>query len=206
MEKSIALNIIYLPDEQTRNKAIELSQKLATELFTEFVLNPQNPLPHITIYQALFPTKNLEKIKEFIKDLSSDIKAFEIEMNGFWVNVVRGFVWWNCVKIDQLVKIHLETLEKLNPLREGLVSEGLKTYPGTDDDKNDIENYGSLLVGKRYTPHITITGLKNADNDKKVLEILGNQTNSFRAKSISIGYLGNHGTVTEIIESFSLLS
>lgn len=205
MDESVALNIVYLPDGITRKKAIEFSEKVGSKLPTEFVLG-QDTIPHITIYQALFPTKNISNVKDVIRKIAAKTGFFEIEMNEFVVNVVKGFVWWNCQKTEQLTKIHLETIEKLNPLREGLVSEVLKNYPATEADKKDIENYGSLLIGNRYTPHLTITALKNSYDGEKALEILGEASSNFRVDRIALGYLEKHGTVAEIIEEFPLAS
>ncbi len=201
MEESTSLNIIYLPDEITRQKAIELSEKVASKLPAEFVLG-QGAIPHITIYQALFPTKNIEKIKDVVRQIASQSTPFEIEMSEFVANVVLGFVWWNCIKTDNIEKIYSEVIEKANPLREGLIPEGLKNYQGPEEKKREIQNYGSL----QNHPHITISRLKNNDDGQKALDILGEKEDSvFKVDKIALGLMGDHGTVTEIIEEFTLL-
>lgn len=205
MEESTSLNIIYLPDEATRNKAIEISRKVSSQLPTEFTLG-QDRYPHITIYQARFPNKNIGQLKKIIDEIAHKTRLFEIEMCPFAINVVRGFVWWNCIKTDDLARTHLETISRVNPLREGLVPEGLKTYPATEGDKKDIKNYGSLLVGEHYFPHITITRLKNSEDKEKAQGILGEGEYSvFGVDKIVLGQMGDHGTVTEIIEEFPLV-
>lgn len=206
MEESTALNIIYLPDEATRNKAIELSRKILSDLPVEFILG-QGTIPHITIYQASFPTRNLQRVKEIVKEISSEIEPFQVEMGPFFVNVVRGFVWWNCIKSDQLVRVHWKTIDSLNPLREGLIPATLKNYPATEEEEMELKNYGAFLMGKRYPPHITLTRLKNPEDEKRVFKILGKEERSvFTADKIAIGLMGDHGTVTEIIEEFPLAS
>ncbi len=197
----IALNIVYLPDEPTRNKTIELSQKLAARLPTEYILNPKNPLPHITIYQGLFPIKNQEKVKEVIKQIASQIKPFEITLTEFVIGVVKSFVWWNCLKTSRLAQIQKVVVEKANPLREGLIPEVIKTYQVSIEEKNQIKKCGSIIS----PPHITISRLKNPDDGEKVLKILGEGEHSvFRVDRIALGHMGDHGTVTGIIESFPL--
>lgn len=207
MEDSEALNIVYLPDDSTRRKAIELSERLASRLSIEFTLG-KDKHPHITIYQARFPTKNVEKLKEVIRQIVSKTRLFEIKMAEFLANVgVPGFIWWTAKKSDQLLKVHWKILDSVNPLREGLIPEGLKNYPAKEEDKMEIENYGSLLVGKRHQPHITITRIKNLSDGQKALKILGKEEHStFTADKIALGYLGDHGTVTGIIEEFALAS
>lgn len=206
MEESTSLNIIYLPNEATQNKAIEISRKVSSQLPTEFTLG-QDRHPHITIYQARFPNKNIKKLKDIIREIAEKTEPFEIEMGPFVVNAVRGFVWWNCLKTETLTRVHLEMIERANSLREGLIPEGLKNYPTAGDEKKDIENYGSLLVGGHYPPHITPTRLKNPKDGEKALEILGEREYStFEVDRIALGRMGDHGTVTAIIEEFPLAS
>ncbi len=195
-----------MPDGITRQKAIELAYKISSKLPVEFVLG-QGTIPHITIYQATFPNKNIEKLKDIVREIASQTTPFEIEMGPFLANVgVPGFVWWNCIKTDIMNKVHLEIIDRANPLREGLVPDNLKNYSGPEIGKKEIEGYGSLLVKERYSPHITITRIKNPDDSDKVMNILGEEKSEFKADKIVLGYLGDHGTVTGIIEDFPLLS
>lgn len=205
MEDSLTLNIVFLPDEATREKAIEMSRKVAENLPVEFVLG-QGTIPHITIYQAMFPNKNLGKVKGIIRDLASKMGPFQVEMGQFWVNAVRGFVWWNCLKTDQLSEIHWKFIKETNNLREGLIPDSLKAYRiKGEQDKMEIKNYGALFAGARYTPHLTITALKNPDDEQKAYEILGKEKESlFTVDKISLGSLGPYGTVTGIIEEFPI--
>ena len=207
MEESTSLNIIYLPDEATRNKAIELAAKVSSKLPVEFILG-QGTIPHITIYQAMFPNKNIEKVKQIIKEITGKTHSFEIEMGPFWINAVRGFVWWNCLKTDQLSEIHWNFIRGINSLREGLIPDSLKAYRiEGEKDKMEIENYGSLFAGERYTPHLTLTALKDPEDEQKSYKILGKEEESlFTVNKILLGRLGPYGTVTEIIEEFPLAS
>jgi len=75
----------------------------------------------------------------------------------------------------------------------------------SEGDKYDIKTFGSLLIGRRYDPHITITRLKRKEDAPKAIRILGDSKRlSFSPKALILGYLGNHGAVTGIIESFHL--
>jgi len=56
-DDSTSLNIALIPDMNTTLKAIELSEKINENLKTNFVLNNSDLIPHLTIYQAHYPTK-----------------------------------------------------------------------------------------------------------------------------------------------------
>ena len=62
---------------------------------------------------------------------------------------------------------------------------------------------GHLFIGPRYEPHVTITRLnKEADAEKAIKVLNGSKNILFKPKSLILGYLGEHGTITGIVESF----
>lgn len=205
-QSAISLNIAIIPDGQTTNQAIELSQKVSLQIETEFVLNQNNLLPHITVYQAHFPVKNLEKIKTAVRSITSKTKPFTVSVNNFSISH-ETFLFWNCVKTDSFVYLQKEIIAKINHLRNGLILPILSKITGLSEaDKEDINRYGSLLIDPRYQPHITITRLGNPKDSKKALEILGSRLKAdFIVNRLIVGYLGDHGTVIGVIEEFSFL-
>lgn len=173
-----SLNIALLPNEETRDRAIEISQRLGREFAVHFTLNKESLLPHITLYQAHFPLTNVESLKDKLLFLSSQIRPFEIRLGSFTVQY-ETFVFWDCVKQDDLQRAHQSMVDLANPLREGLVLPHLSTVTNlSPEDKQDIENFGSLLIGPRFYPHITITRLKNPEDALKVISTLAYNVDS----------------------------
>lgn len=205
MKDEISLNIAILPDSERRNKAIELSKKLASKVPSYFVLDGEHFHPHFTVYQAHYPVRNLEKLKIALYEIARRLKDLEITMTDFKVSH-ETFVFWSCLKTEDLISAQKEAIGIANPLREGLILPQLKDgRVESEGDKEDIRNYGSLLIGPRYEPHITITRIKNPKDSDKVLEILGEaKRETFRPESLVLAYLGDHGTVTKIIEKVNL--
>lgn len=195
----ITLNIAIIPDEEIKSKIIEVSNLVSSKIPTQFVLGKKR-IPHITIYQAAFPAKNLDKVKKVVSDLAEKNAPFEITMKG--ISISHGtFLFWNCVKSDRLISLHEQAVNKANFLREGQIIKNLPIQSA--EDKFDVENYGSLLIGPRFSPHITVTRISNPIDKAKAIQfakVLGEET--FKVKTIILGILGQHGTVREIISAF----
>lgn len=203
---AVSLNIVIIPSGEVTQKAINLSNKIAQTNDTHFTLNNETLFPHITIYQAHYPNHNLEKIENTLLSLSQSIQPILIQMKNFSV-MYDTFIFWNCVKTQELLSIHEKMVDLFNPFREGLVLPHLASIQNMDEvSKNEIAKYGSLLIGPRFTPHITITRIKNSEKSLEILEALKaeNASDTFVTKEIVLGYLGDHGTVKGIIKKYPL--
>lgn len=204
-QDEVSLNIAILPDAERRNRSIEMSRNLASEVESYFVLDGVNFHPHFTVYQAHYPVRNLEKLREALPELAQRLKGLTITMDSFRVSH-ETFVFWGCEKTEELIGAQAETIGIANPLREGLVMPQLKDgRVKSEEDKEDVANYGSLLIGPRYDPHITITRIKNPEDADKTISVLGEvNRETFRPESLVLAYLGDHGTLTKIIHKVSL--
>ena len=203
MEKE-TLNIAILPSDGVMTQAIAMSDRIAKEVGSRFTLNLSTLIPHITIYQAQYPSKNIEMVKHIARSLALEQELFEIELNA--ITVSHGtFLIWNCERTKILQNLQSRALKLANTLREGLIPTSLTDVKNlSKGDQYDVKHYGALLIGPRYKPHITITRLNNeADSEKAIKIINGSKNILFKPKSLILGYLGEHGTVTGIAESFS---
>mgnify|MGYP001591426391 CR=1 FL=1 len=205
-EDAVSVNIVVLPNAEVTQKAIDLSNKISKTIDTHFVLNNDTLFPHITIYQAHYPNHNIEKIKNTLLSLSQTIHPISIQMKNFSV-MYDTFIFWNCVKTQELLSIHQRMVDLFNPFREGLIIPNLALIENMDEvGKSEIAQYGSLLIGPRFTPHITITRIKNSEKSLEILEALKteNANDTFETTEIVLGYLGDHGTVKGIIKKYPL--
>lgn len=200
--KKTTLNIAILPSDEVVGQAIAMSRKIAEEVGSRFVLNSNNLIPHITVYQAQYPSKNVNNLKSIVMDLSLEQELFEITLDEIIVSH-ETFLFWKCEKTLILQNLQKKAVELANPLREGLVPALLSDVTGlSKGDKYDIKHFGALLIGPRYEPHITITRLNKKGDAEKAIKILSSSKKLlFKPKNLFLGYLGDHGTVTEIIEN-----
>jgi len=196
------LNIAILPSDEVAIKAIEMSKKIAEEVGSRFILNSNTLIPHITLYQAQYPNKNTNRLKKLVQDLSLQ-ESFKINLDTIAISH-ETFLFWRCYKTSILRDLQAKAIEVANPLREGLIPTQVTNVTGlSEGDKYDIKTFGALLIGPRYDPHVTITRLKRKEDAPKAIRILGDSKRlSFSPKALILGYLGNYGTVTGIIETF----
>lgn len=201
--KTKTLNIAILPSDEIVSQAIAMSKKIADEVGSRFILNLNTLIPHVTIYQAQYPSENIDKVKNIVRDLSLKQELFEIKFEG--ITVSHGtFLFWKCERSSILQKLQKKAVELANPLRKGLVPDSLADVRGlSEGDKYDVKHFGTLLIGPRYEPHITITRLNKEEDAKKAIKVLSGSKNiSFKPKSLILGYLGDHGAVTGIVKNF----
>lgn len=202
-EEATSLNIAILASGEVANQAIKMSQQVASKYPTEFVLDRERFLPHVTVYQAHFPVRNIPQIQEKLKVLTAGKSPFNISFGELAISL-DTFLWWNCSGNGRLREFHDQVVRKLNPLREGLILPHLATVTGmTEEDKQDMQEFGALKIGPRFSPHITITRLSNSQdsaNAVKSLDLYHRAT--LEAEELVLGYLGPNGTVNGIIETF----
>lgn len=201
--KTEILNIAILPTDEVSAGVMEMSKEIANEVGSRFILNPNSLIPHITVYQARYPSENVDKLRNITKALSLERELFEIQLDAISVSH-ETFLFWNCKKSQILQNLQRKAVELANPLREGLIPDSLSDVSGlSDGDRYDVEHFGALLIGPRYQPHITITRLNKEEDAKKAIKVLsGSKKISFKPSGLILGYLGEHGTVTGIIENF----
>lgn len=197
------LNIAVLPSDEVTVQVIAMSRKIAKEIGSKFILNSNSLIPHITVYQAQYPSENMDKLRDITKTLSLEQELFEIKLGTITVSH-ETFLFWNCERNLILQNLQVEAVRLANPLREGLIPISLADVTGlSEGDRYDVKTFGALLIGPRYEPHITITRLNKGEDAEKAIKILsGSKKLSFKPKGLILGYLGEHGTVTGIVEDF----
>lgn len=200
MNNEIELGVILLPSPQVRDIAIDVSRKLHENFPTDTVLDGKKLHPHITVYQARFPAKSIDRIVAFTKAIVEKVSQFEISLGKF--SAWKEFMWWNAEPSNEFDHLSKSVIYQLNPLREGLLLDGLEK--GIQNRKFDmsetfsIRNYGSIT----HPPHLTITHMQSEQDARSAVEALSPRVAKFAAKEMHLGILGKFGTVTEILDTF----
>jgi hypothetical protein len=201
---SESLNIVMLPDEETSQKAIDLSHQLRNAFPTKFLLNKESVIPHLTIYQAEFPKKNIDLVIGAVEELTKNIEPLNVSMSRFFM-FHRGILWWNAKDPKNFHPLQKQFIDKINPLREGCLLPGLRDLDKlSPEEKTEALEFGSIWINSRYSPHISITAVDLSIKDA-VMEYLGEKVEQdFLCKKIAVGLSGEYGTFNKILKSFEL--
>jgi len=197
-----AYNIVVLPDENVREQVMDWSRRISDAFETDFNLGDKY-IPHMTIYQTAYPEKNYESILSTLENVSSELSPFEVEFNAF--SPLFGFVFLDAVKTAELVNLHNTVVDELNPLREGnLFSEDIERLKDPNfpaDFKESLRTYG-FKAKDMYSPHITLTRLKNYDETESAISELNIKPLKFEVNMLYLSNVGENGTCNEIFEEF----
>lgn len=205
-----SFNIILLPDEKTRRKAVELGSILARNFENHYTLKNESFIPHITVYQGKCPAKNYEKIPLYLAELAKTYYPFKLRIAPYEI-FVGAMVFWKILFNKQLQSLHYKVADIINPLREGLFPPDIKSDGSgyatgqqfTSDQHEIAQKYGYPIAGKLYNPHITLGKLKFSVNIESITKILPPAESKFEVSEICLGRAGDCATVVEIQERFA---
>jgi 2'-5' RNA ligase len=143
-----------------------LSEKYSTNFVSEFVVYT----PHVTIYQAEFPTKNNASVLQYIEKISASVMEHPISFIPTGVNVRGRYVAIAFQNTNDIAVLHRQVVESLNSLREGLIKKNYRQSSSGFSDKEEmnIRLWGYPYVMEEYKPHLTILALENGDKSEEV--------------------------------------
>lgn len=202
MGGEVELNIVVLPDAKTRDSAIETSRGLAQRTRTDFILDGRTRHPHMTLYQARFPERNVEKVAAAVRMIAEKNSPFDVSLSKFSSH--EGMVWWNSDATSEVVHLHKSVIYQTNPLREDLTLSAFKGRKLDMEQTYNLQNYGYTLVNGLFQPHITVSHISGASDAARTVASMNPRVARFVASRLALGRLGEFGTLTEVIGEFPL--
>ncbi|EKE18476.1 MAG: hypothetical protein ACD_9C00323G0003 [uncultured bacterium] len=203
-EKFIRLNIAFRMPEEVAKAAMKLSRKIAEGEDVYFILDGIEYFPHATNYAVEYPEKNLDKVIEAVEGLVAEFYALEF---SFTENVAeQGWVGVHFDYSQSLRKVHCAFIEKLSPLRENRIRENFEDIGtfSSEEEQENIAMHGHPWILNLYTPHLTITKLKNDEIAEKVARELMWPIENFKVDTVGIFIGGEHGTCRKLIKEFKM--
>ena len=203
----INIGVVFELDKKTREQSIKLSQNIGRKLGAVNLLGSEN-IPHITLFQGRFPSRNIEKIYQYIESLQNTYSPIDIFLTTDLLVRQNLNVFWMVTKSPQMMLLHFEIAKRLFPLTENLLMEQfallLNSPTITISEKERLKSYGMLLSGDDFLPHVTLCKLNNSKNKSK-LDMMDIPQSSFQSNCITIGELGFYGNLLKVLHKVRLI-
>ena len=202
MKRSLPCNIAIIPPKNISKRAISISRALAKKR-TLFTLDGKNYFPHLTIYMTEFPVKNINVVKDLLKQALNSASSFKINSSGYR-NDKSGFIDVNFKRNKSITHLQRKIITVLNPLREGLIrkSDKEKFKQLSKAEKRNLMLCGYRSISSNYSPHLTLTRFK--EFDKNAISGIKKYDFSFHVKEIGFFKSGKHGACRKLLAKFKL--
>jgi len=201
------LNIALRFNNDAIDEIWESLEFLDKEFEFKYILNKENAIPHITLFQGLFPEKNIDNLAQAISDIAGNTRGFKLKFKDL-VNF-KSSVWAEFIKNPEVSNLHARVVEDIQPLREGLVEPQFEsTHPVyqslTVTRRKMVDEYGYPHLFEMFEPHISLMKLV----DREMVFIILDRIN-WRIKELAITKLaiydsGEEATAKGLIREFNL--
>ncbi|MFI6180672.1 cytochrome c oxidase assembly protein [Nonomuraea sp. NPDC051191] len=203
-------DVVLLPPHDVNAQSVHLSRRCAEATATEFVLREDGLYPHISLYMANFTPDGLEEAVALLHELSRRTSAMRLEGESFAANE-HGMVELFFRKTDAITRLQEDVVTALGPLRTGLrhldpvgrvLADHRLTAPPTARANLDLHGYDE--IGDLFRPHITLTRLQRPDHPLDLGLLAEPAAFTATYQTLALCVMGEHGTCTEIVETFTL--
>lgn len=202
--KTLALNIAILPDENTRSRAIALSQSINETTESYFTLDESSYLPHMSVYHAIYDQAVKNTLTRAVAEIAKSTLAFEIKLSEY--DYFADYLFLNAEVSDALYEFHMKVLNDCNPLRSQIITDSIQELMKNKQINEQqialVAKYGHPLTETFFRPHITLARLKDIDVMQKTIGKLPKQEITMKVKELAIVNIGEHGTCNQIFETF----
>lgn len=160
-------------------------------------------IPHVTLYMGLFPEAEREAVVRKLNALAEVTAPIPIALRE--IEISRdGYIFWNVVADEPLLRMHEHVVAALNPLRRGAIREKFLEDQErfTKEECINIMKYGFPWVMDGFRPHVTVGHLE--EGAAEAAGTLGCPEARGEADRIALGRVGEHGVIMEAGEAFHL--
>lgn len=201
-------DVVLLPPQEVDDASVRLSRRCAAFAATEFVLAPDGPYPHLSLFMANFDSAACSEAVGRLRAICARTPSLRLDGDHFAGNSQGMFELFYRASAD-LTRLQEEVIAALAPLRTGLrrrdpvgrlLAEYRHTAPAVARD--NLERWGYDEVGELFRPHITVA--RFVERHVALSEPLDPGTFSGLYTTLALCVMGEHGTCTEIVETFAL--
>ncbi len=212
MSDLTAIDILFLPDERTVERAKSVNARLRESVPTGYAFDASHQ-PHITALQCYVRTAELEVVFGAVEKAIHGTDLFSLSFEAVlirhddWDTPGQGCAAYVVRPSPEVVDFQSSVLENVAPY---VGSGGSSAAFVTDDDDQDIndttlkwvERFVPDQIGTRYTPHLSL-GFAMLD-DLKVIEAEPFDAFPIYPTAIAVFQLGNNGNARKDLKSWNL--
>lgn len=208
-ENSIAIDVLLIPSEEMYAQSLQLNA-LINQKNPETIKLDENHIPHITLLQCFIKEEDLpdvynaievENIFEgFFETIKND--SLKAESLFYYKEKEESFSMIAIEKSKLLMKLHEKIIEVVKPytVKNGSQTSFIQNPDGTPISESTV-NYVPEFVEKysynNFDPHISLGVAKTTLLDSLAQNIF--KPIQFKAVSLSIYQLGDHGTAQKLL-------
>lgn len=211
MAKLPVYDVVLLVPEPANQTAINLSKQTAA-LGTFFQLDDHSAYPHISLYMANFTPEALTEAQKVLQKLATEHAPLLLEGDHYAQNE-HGMAEIFFCKTPEITALQEAIIAGLNPFRTGLreldpVGRHLSKYihEAPDEARANLERYGYDEIGTFFRPHITFARLRNPAQHIGPASLPTPTAFTATYSMLALCVMGEHGTCTDIVATYSLSS
>lgn len=202
-ESIIAIDVLLIPSEEMYAQSLQLNSLINRDN-PETIKLDENHVPHITLLQCFINESDLPKVNKALEGLYETIARDSLNAESLFYHEEKeeSFAMVRIEKTAPLMAIHKKVIELVKPyiLENGSEASFVQNPDGSPISESTV-NYVPAFVDdhsyENFDPHISL-GVAQ----KKVLDSLAQHVFkpiSFKAASISVYQLGDHGTAQKLL-------
>lgn len=205
-QTTIAIDVLLIPSEEMYAQALQLNT-LIHQNNPQTIKLDKNHVPHITLLQCFIYEEDLPKVSTALEGLfqtiaTDSLKAERLSYNS---SEEKSFAMISIKKSETLLKLHKKTIALLKPfiVKNGSEVSFVQNTDGSPISRSTVA-YVPVFVDqhsyKNYDPHISL-GIASS----KLLDSLAKhvfEPITFKAQSLSVYHLGDHGTARKLLWKF----
>ncbi|MGO3181697.1 MAG: 2'-5' RNA ligase family protein [Aequorivita sp.] len=202
-EKIIAIDVLLTPSDEMRAQAFELNG-LMKQNNPETITLDENHIPHITLLQCFIKEDDLPKVRRSLHGLYDEIKndTLQAESLFYYKEKEESFAMIAVEESDQLIKLHEEVINLVKPfiVYNGNAKSFIQNPDGSSISESTVTYVPEFVEEhsyKNFDAHISLGVAQRVLLDSLAENVF--KPIPFKATSLSVYHLGDHGTAQKLL-------
>ena len=199
-------NVALQMPEAVAETARQLSADVAASEEAYFTLSEAGPFPHVTLYQTGFNEEQRADLVKSLQEAVLQLSPVTCAVDGVSSN--DGWLGFRLQSTSELVELQRRIVEAASPYRNQPF-DPVELFPGavfSPEQMDNFSQFGYDKLGKLFSPHLTITRLKDGKAAERLAKTLipPESVQRFTVTELGLFKSGEHGTCQKMLESLPL--